>query len=266
MKSYRYKKASSRIAKRERARRVFALVFKIGAPIALLVGLVMLTRADSLQIKNFEVEGEQAVSEEHLKNAALSFISSTRFWLLPKSNIFLLGKNELSDALRSEFGRIQEADIDKNFLDRSVKISVKERQSDFLWCSGVGECFFMDNSGLVFEKAPIDGGLIVFRGVLEGNPLMKEFATQEKMQKYSEFITAFKEAGFGVGSVDIESAERGVAATQAGDIIFNPNDANLALAAQNAILLVDDTRSKDSSARFDYIDTRFGNKLFYKLK
>jgi hypothetical protein len=261
----RYKKASSKIARRSKAKKIFGLVLKIGLPVAFLVGLVFLLRADFLQVKSFEIVGVSDISAESIKNTASGFISGSRFFIIPKSNILFLNKQKLAAALMSQFGRMEKVDINKQFLSGSVDLKISERKGDFLWCSLQDECFFMTKEGLVFEKTENAGDRVIFRGILTGNPLMKNFATPAKMQNYLKLTQVLKDAGFEVGSINIESSDRAVAKSNVGDIIFNPEETDLSLVAQNVILLINDVKGKNPSAEFNYIDARFGNKIFYKL-
>jgi len=264
----RYSKASSRIAKRNRSKRIFNLSLRIAFPVVFFVGLVFLLRADFLQIKNFEVLGAEAVSSESVKNVAAVFVSGNKLFIIPKSDILLLNKNKLASALLSNFPRLEKVKINKQFFSKSVELSLTERKTDFLWCSPSNECFFMTKEGLVFEKldpVQIPREKIIFRGNLTEAPLMKNFADAEKMQNYLKFIRFFEDAGFRINSINVESPDKAVAESDVGDIIFNPEEIDLSLPAQNAILLINDTKIKNPSARFNYIDTRFGNKIFYKL-
>lgn len=274
----RYKKASSKIAKRRQARQTFGLILKIGLPVSVLVGLVFLLRADFLQVKNFEVVGTETISAETLKNTALSRTSGNKLLFVPKSNLFLLNKNNLADVLLADFTRIEKIEVNKQFFSRQVELKITERKADFLWCSAQTECFNMTKEGLVFassaealakEEADIDNK-IIFRGILNGNPLMKNFATPAKIQNYLKLVEVFKNGGFEISSINIESSDRAVAKTKIGDttsdIIFNPEETDLSLVAQNTILLINETKTKNPSAHFNYIDARFGNKMFYKLK
>ncbi len=261
----RYKKASSRIAKRGRARKLFGLFLKIILPVTFFVGLIFLLRADFLQIADFEVLGVETIQPESIKNMASGFISGNKFFLIPKSNIFLLNKKNLASTMLTDFGRLEKVEINKQFFSKSIELKIVERKDDFLWCSSAGECFFMTKDGLVFEKSLEISGKLIFRGILEGNPLMKNFATPAKIQNYLKLIEIFKNAGFEITSVNIESSDKAIAKSSIGDIIFNPEETDPSLVAQNTILLINEIKSKNPSARFNYIDARFGNKLFYKL-
>ncbi|MEK7634970.1 MAG: hypothetical protein AAB446_00885 [Patescibacteria group bacterium] len=278
MQSKRYKKSSSIIAKRNKVRRVFTLSLKIGLPVIFLVGFVFVLRADFLQVKNFKVVGEVGVSVKDVQKSASDFISGNKLFVIPKSNIFLLNKGKMAAALIANFSRVEEVFINKQFLSSSIDIKIKERQADYLWCS-LNECFFMTKDGLVFEKAgftksdfltssvswaePLNK--LIFEGKLEGEPIMKSFATSERMQNYLRMVKTFKDAGFEIISINIESTGKATAKSNLGDIIFNPEEIDLSLIAQNAILLINDAKTKNPSTKFNYIDTRFGNKIFYKL-
>src|SRR3989344_1676487 len=267
MHNTRYKKASSRISRRSEVRRFLSLFFKIGIPITFLVCLIFLLRADFLQVKTFEILGAEVIQVAEIENTALNFTLGNQFFLIPKSNLFFLNKEKLASVLLSKFGRLEEVSVNKHFLSKNIELKIVERKDDFFWCLIQTECFLMSKDGLVFESysAEATRGKVIFGGILDGDPLMKNFATPEKMQNYSNLIRVFKEAGFEVSSINIESSDKAVAKIEIVDIIFNPEDENLSLTAENVVLLINELKSKNSSTTFNYIDARFNNKIFYKL-
>ena len=86
----KHKKASSKIAKRRKLRQYAGVFLKISVPTALLTGLIFLLRADFLQVKNFEVAGTEIIPQESLKKVAKSFITGSKFFVIPKSDIFTI--------------------------------------------------------------------------------------------------------------------------------------------------------------------------------
>lgn len=265
MANHRYKKASLKIAKRRRARKYLSIFLRTAFLVSIFALGVVLVRADFLQVKNFEVLGAETILAEDLKNIALSWTSGNQFFLIPKSNIILLNKNNLANVLVSKFSKVEKVEVNKQFFSQKIELKVTERKGEFLWCSAQDGCFNMTKDGLVFERTENKNGRIVFGGILDGNPLMKNFASAEEMQNYLNLIKTFKNAGFDVSSINIELADRAVAGLNIGDIIFNPEEKDLISVAENTILLINNIKSKNPSARFQYIDARFGNKIFYKL-
>ncbi len=275
----KYKRASTRIARRNKIKKNISLFLKISLPIVLFIGFIFLTRAEFLQVKNFKVLGAETVTTENIKNTAFNFILGNRFLFIPKSNIIFLNKEKLTNLLLSKFTRLKKVEIDKHFFNKSINIKVIERKAKFKWCTKENQCFFMTKDGLVFEKIlriasstkiasnrqNLDT-LIIFKGLLKGNPLMKNFATPEEMQSYLKLVEIFKKVGFKVSSINIKFSDKAIAKTNVGDIIFNPKETNLSLVTENTILLINKIKNKNPSAQFDYIDARFGNKFYYKLR
>ncbi len=212
--------------------------------------------------------GLKTIPEESILNAAASFVSGNRFLFLPKSNIVFLSDNDMEKYLEENFTGIEKASVSKNIFNGKVEISVAERNPDFLWCSS--SCFLMSKDGLVFEAAEGSGaeeypGKIIFRGMLGGNPMMKRFASPETMQNYENFVKDLGLIGIRVVSIYAESENKASAETDIGSIIFDPEEEGLSAVAHKVNLLIAEARGKDSAAHFEYIDARYGNKMFYKL-
>lgn len=267
MKSH-YKKASARIARRSKIRKATAKIFQIGFPLVFLVGFFWFARIDFLQIKNFEVAGVKTIPAEELKNLASSFASGNKLFFIPKSNYFVLSKNNLASAITSRFSSAEKIEISKNILNQTAVLKITEREIDSLWCND-NKCFPMTEEGLVFDwpdGIEKRGEEIIFKGLIEGDPIMQNFATPEKMKNYENLISTFKDNKILISEINIESSDKAVAKSNIGNIIFNPEEKDLATVAQNVLLLINEIKSKSPPASFLYLDARFGNKIFYKLK
>lgn len=260
-------KPSSRIKRRSKTRHYFNIFIKIGLPTVVFIGFIFLTRADFLQVKSFEVVGTKTIQPEEIKNVANGFISGSRFFLMPKSNIFLVDKDKLIANLLSSFNRLEQVEMNKRFFAKTVELKVIERQADLLWCSQDESCFLMSKDGLVFAEAQKKevSDLIIFRGNIIDNPLFKNFASKEQMFNYLKAIEILRGAKLEVSEINVESKDKAIFKTDIGSIFLNPEE-DLALSTPNAVILINDVKSKNSSAQFDYIDARFGNKVFYRVK
>ncbi len=244
----------------------------IGVAVFLLLvfGVVSFLRADFMQVKSFKFLGAESVDEMDLSNVASVFVSGNKFGFIPKSNKLFLDEDDLALKLKESFGRLASVDVDSKLFSNTLEVSVMERSPEFIWCSFEEVCFFMDSQGLIFEK--LDTGWlsvyedkVVFKGGVDGDPLGKNFADSGLMEQYLAFFEAFENVGIPVTVVRVEGGNKVVAETLAGDMIFNPEEKNFASSSRNAILLIKDERAKNPNARFEYIDIRFGNKVFYKV-
>lgn len=261
----RYKKASSRIARRNKTAKIFGLFLKISLPTIFLAGIIFLLRADFMQIKKVAVAGNKDVRAEEVEKLALASLQGKYFFLIPKSNFLLFRKGALVENIKTGFERVGEASASRN-LAGVLSIHIKERQGEFVWCSATEVCYLMDKNGMIFTTAlPAETwGKIIFRGNIDGNPIFAHFVQAEKMPNYLKAIETLQNANFQISEINAELGDKAVFKTDIGDIFLNPEE-DMPEAALNAIILINDVKSKNPSARFQYIDARFGNKVFYKL-
>jgi len=255
-----YRKASSRIRERNKVRRSVGLFLKIFVLSFILIGPILIMRADFLQVKDVEISGAETISAENIKKVGLDFISGQRLFLIPKSNILLLNEDNLANVLLSDFPRIEKVYINKK-VNRNIEVKVLERSRTYIWCDSDNECFNMSKGGLVFEKLEDRDEKekkIIFRGGINGDPIRQHFASEEKMQNYLKTIDIFKQAGFSVSSISLELSDKVVFDIKIGKVFLNPKE-DMTLPVQNVILLIDDIKqaiaSKDYGSVEIYIES-----------
>lgn len=111
------------------------------------------------QIRNFNVSGKEHLSDEEvLKILEPLVLNSKTKNFLGKNNILSwnIGRPDTSKTA------LLEALIDRDWIRQSVDISVKERERLAIWCSSNSNCSWIDNDGMLFEKAPqVEGSLIM---------------------------------------------------------------------------------------------------------
>ena len=210
--------------------------------------------------------GQAAISAEQVESLAATALAEKYFLIVPKSNFFIFDNENLEAILLKNFPRIETVRVDKK-INGTLAIALKERRGDFLWCSAENVCFLMSRNGLIFaEASPAERqNQIIFKGNITDSPLMKYFDNEVQMQKFSAVIRMFGDASIGVNTVEFESADKIVFGTERGNIILNPLD-ELVEPVHNVLLLITDSVSKNPGVEFEYIDARFGKKMFYKLK
>lgn len=262
----RFRGASSRIKRRSKAKHFFSVLFKVGLPAFLFASAIYVLRADFIQLKKVEISGNKEIKTEQIEKLALNSMTGNYFWFIPKSNMLLFDEKDLAAKILEEFKRAESAKVSKS-VRGSLEVAIKERRGDFIWCSASEECFLMDRNGLIFVDALRKeiAGKIIFRGGIAGDPIMKNFTEAETMQNYLKASEILGNAGFNVLSINLELPNKAVFETETGDIFLNPEE-DLSDSVSNAILLITEIKSKNPSAIFEYIDARFGNKVFYKLQ
>ncbi len=255
---------------KKRPSKILGLLPFIVIAFLLFFGFIFFLRSDFLKIKEVSVETGSLVSEDRVKELAGGFMSGSKFLFVPRANIFFFDSQNLEKKIASEFGGVESVDVDRQIFSFGIDIKIKERGALFAFCNtseGGEECFNMSRDGFIFEEeggvVSLDGK-IVFHSQKNENVLRTFFDTKDRVENYMKFIDAIMARNIKISSVTIESFDESFISTDVGKIIFNPSD-DPYVASQNASLLIEDIRKQNSEAKFEYIDTRFGNKMFYKL-
>jgi cell division septal protein FtsQ len=249
------------------------IIFFVVFTLLLFVGLGFLSRISALNIKNVAVVGNVVVDTEDIEKVVSTATAGYYWWLFPKTNIFFYPKNKINENLALEFKRLKDISLSvKN--NETLEISVAEREGVYLWC-GVDlptnleqeKCLFIDKDGYTFDEAPYFSGDVYFKfygSMFESyNPIFKQ-------------LIVFKE---NLEKMDLKPVE--LLAKENGDItIFLSGnthseikfriDLDLQKSTENLQAALDTdplkTDIKKKYSMLEYIDLRYGNKVYYKFK
>jgi len=89
--------------------------------------------------------------EKEIKHETINNLGGLYFWLLPKDNVLLVSKDNISAKLLNSFARAKSVKVGRN-LPNGLDVEVKERINTALSCKGE-VCAYIDEDGFVFERA-----------------------------------------------------------------------------------------------------------------
>lgn len=251
----------------------------------------IVARSSKVNINQIEVVGNKVIEIEAIKEIADEKLQGHYLWFLPKTNFLFYPKTKIKNKLASEFKRFENISLNiKNF--KTLEINVAERTALYIWCGAtpLGEntdiepkCYFLDDSGYIFDEAPYFSGEVYFRfygkdsinNLNEDNPSGHYF-----MKGNFEKVTAFKKileqiglkpvALYLVPDGDVKIFLSAPSGAKAGPQIIFKNDSDFNKLAENlqAALTTEPLKSdfKKKYASLLYLDLRFGNKVYYKFQ
>jgi cell division septal protein FtsQ len=255
-------------------------LLKYGIVIFTLLSLIGLTsylsHRQELRISKVNLSGEVILTETDLEIETLNFLHGSYLWLYPKNNSLWYSRKKLEKHLASTFRRIETINIEREGF-HTLNISITERKPFAIWCSSISAgpntiCYFMDQNGTIFSEAPYFSGDAYFKYyglVSTSSPIGSQYiASSTKFAEISNFIESVR--GLSIRPVYLlakQGGEFSLVLVGGGEIYFNEKD-SLSLALQNleALLKTPALSLKNGILPVDYIDLRYGNKLFYKLK
>ncbi len=244
-----------------------------------------------LRISKVELNGGILVTQSDVEKESLSFMSGTYYFVVPRNNAFVFPKEPLKQHLLNSFKRIETINIEREDFT-SIKIDITERKPVAIWCdslpnqssakvststissnSSSSHCYFMDRDGTIFAEAPYFSGDAYFKyygNISTTTPISQSYiASTTQFYEVSNFIAYAK-------SLDIhpqylvaeQDGQFSLVLSGGGEIYFDLKEP-LSKTAKNLEALLK-TQAISSIRAYDlpiqYIDLRFGNKLFYKLK
>jgi hypothetical protein len=235
------------------------------------------------RIKNIEITGNKEVDKDEIINVFKDIIgrqSKLLTSVLKTNNILLWGDNEnLYQEVKSSIPKISEVSLKKDYFNRSIKISIKEREKFGVWCAGeaaatsseqsaVKDCFWFDNNGVIFAEAPtVEGNLInkvddyAGRSLKPGDVVLSEkfFVNLAKifgvLEKSDMKIKSLKLYDLGLQEV-FTNPEIVSLPSVYFSLRFDPKFALPAIESMKKIGL----------SKIGYIDLRVENRVYYKTK
>jgi cell division septal protein FtsQ len=265
-------KATRLHQRKRRTRIILGSIFLI-ACILILSGFSWLSRVSALSIQTVKVHGNVAIDATDISSIAEKNISGAYVALFSKSNKLLYPKDSIETEIRTTFPSIDSLHIETN--GNELEIDLSERKPAYMWCSGKPQdieraCYFMDETGYIFSVAPEFSGnayFIFYGGIEEGkNPIGTTFYIPEELQEIQAFKDSLKDEGINISSL-FEKAEniREVYFSDRGKIIFKKTQDLTDVVSSLHLLKTKTDLFTHSTSSIEYIDFRYGNKVYYKF-
>ncbi len=253
-------------ARRKRRRLRLALV--CGAGVLLLFGIVVgLSYLPFLQVREVAVSGTATLATSTIESYIQQQIAGRYAYVFPKRNIFLYPKQAISLGLLAEFPELRAADVHAaNF--HTIAAEVAEREQKALWCQGE-HCYRMDQSGVVYAPAAGGEDLVAYYGRATGERLPRHYLTPESFESLFALVDALsqKPDQGRVQSVYVDAQGDAEAVfTNGFTLKFALGDAGGDVFERFSLALGAEPFLGRALSEFLYLDLRFGDKLYYKLK
>ena len=265
--------------KKKRTKRLIKYGFAIFLVISLFIITVLFFHIQKFRISVVTLSGGVLVQESDISSSTKDFLSGNYFWLFPKNNAFLYPQSALEKMLKEKFKRIDKISVHRNGF-KTLNIVITERNLNALWCGFVPtpevqeHCYFMDNNGTIFAEAPNFSGDAYFKyyGLVGANmsPIGIDYiASTTEFHGLSVFIRRVQDMALHpVYMLASDNSGQFTIGLAGGGLIYFDTQESLEKTGTNlqALLQTVSASTTYSAFNFDYIDLRFGNKLFYKLK
>jgi hypothetical protein len=273
--------------KNKRRKIIFRKILIIAIGLVLAFGVLSyISRLSKLNITGVNVEGNKVIDSEAIVKIVNKETSGKYLWLFPKTNILLYPKNKIRLSLGNEFKRLTNIDIETK--DKKIIVSVEEREPSYTWCGnmpptnqqeGAKEtCYFLDKDGYIFDEAPYFSGEVYFKfygltGKDDGPS--GAYLAHGFFDRLIDFKDSLSSMNLKPVMLYLEEGKNAKIFLTKKSSTINPEirfkkDSDFKKIATNFKAALDTepllSKFKNEYSKLEYVDLRFGNKVYYKFK
>jgi len=266
---------SRRYRKRKEKRLIRIVLFALVIALFVTALLTIISWVPFIRIKKVNVYGYSNVSV--IENVAMETLKGRKWIIFPRNNFFIYDKNELQNILKNkEFGI---ADVKTDF-PQTLSITFRTDIPVFLWCAENGMCYYINSAGLIFAQAPAFNAsplplLTIQRAAAEKTIVGDNFLFSKSAEFLNELVQLLKKSQIEAKNIELLGKATDAVAPlfvseaklfMEGDwfLFVSASSTPNYIAMDTALLL--EEKIKDNKTRLEYIDLRFPNKAFYKIK
>lgn len=258
---------SPRLARKEQKRKTRKTILLSLFSLTVALGVLYGFSRKEFRITSVDVSGAVRVPESLVRSAVEAQLVGTYWGLIPKAHSLLYPKSVLREALTQEFPTFSGVSISLNNL-ASLRISVREREPLALWCTATQVCFLLDETGFVFAEAEPGMEDLYYRFEREATttPLGSSVLEKTKLNALMSFLGGLEKLGFTPEKVRFLNERELHVFLQGGmQLLLNENEFERSLANVETLLSENDLLpTRSGLLNVDYIDLRYGNKIYFK--
>lgn len=254
-------KRKSLAARRRQLRFVIVGLFT-ALIVAGLSGAVYVLHLPQVTITSVGVTDGDYIDAAAVQSTAESLLAGSYGFVIPRAFTFLYPRTGIITSIHASFPSIKDVVVERRGLT-ALAVTVIERIPVARWCMS-DQCYFMDDTGMVFAKADSVSGL-AYSGLIEGDPSGQTFLDGE-FAMLADFMTALPRAtGRTPISALVDASDDVYVTLQEGGVIKFNLSSDLANVLAN-VTTTFASKQFSSGQSFDYADFRFGNKVYVKWK
>lgn len=262
-------KYSAVYKKRRKAKTVKMVILGILC-LCFLIGIVFVLRMSTFTISEIQVKGLQSANTQDVINEVDSQVGGNYALILPKKNIFFYPKDKIKTDLLNKFSTF--ANVDINTIDTNkLEIAITEKNAEAVSCKTdvsitadtFSDCFFIDSGAKAFQTVSGEPDQSLTRYVdynVNSTSSVLTVDVIKQLKKISENLVSKNLVVQYVKIIDSRNVEFQI--KDNGKIMVSLPVVDDFLSILDTAL---NTKMLSSGVRFDYVDARFGNKVFFKL-
>ncbi|MFZ2887292.1 MAG: hypothetical protein WA021_05740 [Minisyncoccia bacterium] len=256
-----------RLRTRRRRQKMLVVSAAFFTAFAILGSLAGASHLQSMAIRDISVSGAEKISPDSLVAFVGAGLRNEGFQLFSRENMFIYPRREIESTLSTEFPRIKDVSLSRpSMLAQAVVVAVEERDAYATWCSG-NTCYLFDSAGFIFAEAAGENTAVpyIFEGGLANDyaPIGQWFLRGRIIEAVA-LLDMLGKAGFSPERFIIDTEKDFSVRLKNGPILLLSFETDHDTIMRNLDTALETDSLRDRLSELEYIDLRFGNRVYYK--
>ncbi len=254
--------------RRRRARQVTLIaLLSLGG----VVGLIVLFNMSYFRLNRIQIAGVEGAVAEEIGRVGERELAGAYLGIIPKSHPFFYPKGAMAKRILGQFPEFAGVAVSSQGAG-ALLVSVTERQPVALWCERE-ECLYLDATGVAFREAPgeAEGLYYTLTSSEEPSPAFPGTPVVEadRLKTLLAFLTELEDLGlFPTTAHLLADTEIEVGLRNGSRLLIQETDGYETALRRLRLLLREPglvpRQGETNDLGVDYIDLRYGNKVYFK--
>ncbi len=297
---------SSKIRRKRKQKRIIFTILIVILLVCSVIGFVKIVNLQTFTLKEVKIVGLKKADAVQIEKIARDEIDAEKhfFGLVSPKSSFVISDKKIEDLLLSNIPRLKSVSV-ASHMGGELEIVIEERNSLALWCdaslnTGTAvqsasvptrnvlasstatstvstststpvtietktreSCFDIDANGLIFGSST-EHKEYIFKGIMTNEPIGKYYLNQDSLEKMVSFLKFIREKKMLVSNINCSTPNDCDVILQDGAKILLRVSDDLELAMDRFEVALEIPALQKN--QFEYVDLRYGNKIFYKAK
>lgn len=288
---YQSAKRGEKIRRQKKLKRII----KISIFALVIIFLIYITNAKFLRVQKIVVNEVQYSDRNEIELSVKESLDGRYFGLFSRANVLLLPRNKIYREIKSKFPSIKNVNLDLNGLTE-INVEMNEYKAGSLWCDipvtpskvlthedvtqdsdipqvvsdvSRANCYFMNEDGVIFAKTKYDPNSDVLKtfGKIVSDPIRQTYTDKKTFENLVEFTKLLRRINLSSDEIWTTNGSVYAFVTKENVKIYVESDSDPSKNFENLETVIKrDAINQAQMSNIDYIDLRFGNRVFYKLK
>lgn len=246
-------------------KRIFTGIVVMASTALVITAVWYGTRMQAFTIDTVSVEGGETIDRSAIEKLVQLSLDGSYIGLVPRRFTWLYPRSEILEALGT-FERIHDISI-RRISGTELLVTFKEYVPKALWCESIesDECFFLDSTGFAFGHAPkLSGGSLLRFVRLDQSAVLHESVVSEaSFNKFFRLSELLSQQNWFISHIEIGQDDDAFLHIVGGGELRVITSQPVEETVENLFVILGSEEFKHiSPGNFQYIDLRYGNKVF----